>query len=171
VDTPRKRTRIFQQILKLSGRARACRDVVHGPSPASLVQEAFVKLWLKPPTALQDGPTAAIAGRIFQDAWVEWFRRNRRHNRGASTADAADIELDTGLDTGLDSVRDLRELLKKLERVMPDEWLTLKRHYYEHLSILEIADLQGTSRATVNRRLQRAREWLRMRLGPDSGAA
>jgi RNA polymerase sigma-70 factor (ECF subfamily) len=133
--------------------AAICRDRHRAEE---IVQEAFVKLWQRPPDA----------GEVV---WPAWLRRvvvnlsinvlQRTHRPGALPEHAADRRLrdDDGPDAVCERDERLRRVQAALDRLDESKRSILVLRAYEHLSYEAIAEHLDIPIGTVMSRLNRAR--------------
>lgn len=103
--------------------------------------------------------------RIATNAVNHWARRLRRHPTVVLEPDQlspADV------DGSRDSAADLQRTRQALLSLPPKFQTVLSLHYFESLSVVEIAAVIGCRAGTVKSRLARAREALREKLTPRS---
>ncbi len=129
------------------------------PSPADVVQEAFVELARQPrqPDNLTAWLYRVVRHRAYDDRRAEWRRRRRE------TVAAAESECWFGSNNpcqldGEDATVALRELPGELREVVV-------ARIWCGLSFEQIGEITGTSAATAFRRHREALELLRIRLG------
>jgi RNA polymerase sigma factor (sigma-70 family) len=68
------------------------------------------------------------------------------------------------LDRGEVDLVSLNEALEELAKLDPEQGRLVEMRFFTGLTVEEIAELTGTSAATVNRRWASARAWLYRRL-------
>jgi RNA polymerase sigma-70 factor (ECF subfamily) len=127
------------------------------------VQEAFTRAWLKWPT-LQTGPdpVAWVRTVAWNLAVTDWRSRRRARGRDeqwrvASAAQAPPVA----------EVIAVREALRHLPR---HQQTAIILHYFEDMSIVEIAEMTGKPAGTIKSNLHRARLTLREQLGDADSA-
>lgn len=141
-------------------------------TPTELVHEAYLRI--------SRGETASFEGRrhfffaatrAMRDILVENARRKASLKRGG---DWLRVDLEgAGVEVAAprEDVMDLDRALGKLECSRPDGARVVQLHYFGGLTIPEIAEVTGTSQATVKRRWSYARAWLQRELSQLSTAA
>jgi len=146
--------------------AAICRDRHHAEE---IVQEAFVKLWQRPPTA----------GEV---AWPAWLRRvvvnlsinvlQRTRRPGALPEDTADRGPRSGDRPASRCEQDerLRRVQAALDRLDESKRSILVLRAYEQLSYQAIAEHLGVPIGTVMSRLNRARAALTEQLRADASS-
>jgi len=137
----------------------------HTLQPTALVHEAYMRL------AGADDPQwenrahfLAAASRVMRHVLVDHARaRNADKRAGEKTVVALDEALDVAAESHVDVVA-LHGALERLSAVDPDLARIVEMRYFGGLTVPEIAEVTGVSRATVEREWVTARAWLRQRL-------
>lgn len=129
-------------------------------SPTELVHGAALKLMGQAQVSARDrAHFLAYAGQVMRQVLVDHVRHEHAERRDA----AARVTLLSGLPDEPPAGRDvqaLHEALLRLAEVAPPLSLLVERRYFAGLTIEQIAELDGTSAATVKRQWRAARAWL-----------
>ena len=137
-------------------------SLVHNPTIAEdLVQDAFVTAYKKLSLFDPEKNFGAWVRGILRLRYLEWTRQNREVPVEQDFLNRLELEhqeLDTCEEEPGDAVLALKGCLKKLPDSMDD---IVSAFYYKKQSGAEIADHLKLNEATVRKRLQRARSWLK----------
>jgi RNA polymerase sigma-70 factor (ECF subfamily) len=137
-----------------------CRDRV---AAEDVTQEAFVKLWRRPP----DGGPRAIPSwmkRVVTNASINVLQRTRRHGK------LPEVEFDPALRAGdhpaaqAERHDEMRLVSMAMDRLPDEKRVLLILRAQQELSYAEIAETLGIPEGTVMSRLNRARKQLRKEL-------
>jgi len=133
----------------LSGNEQTARD---------LAQEAFLIGWQNWDRFQVTQDFGSWLRGIIRNKWREHCRKNSRET---AWDEEALSQLEASIQTAPDSgfFDQLGECLRKLPESLS---AVISAHYYQHLSTLETANLIQTSEAATRKRLQRARQALKI---------
>lgn len=146
--------RLGPQLLRLAG--SICRDPV---AAEDIVQEAFVKLWRRPP----DGGQRAVPSwlkRVVTNASINVLQRTRRPQK------LPDIETDPALrrndrtNERLDVLDEVALVSRALDLLPEDKRLLIVLRAQHQMSYAQIAETLAIPEGTVMSRLSRARRLL-----------
>lgn len=140
-------------------------------SPTSLVNELFVRLFgQSTPTWESRSHFYNAASLVMKRILVDRARRAVAEKRGGKRNRVPLTEDARALGPGFDLL-ELDEVLDELEARWPDRALLVRLRFFAELGDVEIAEVMGTSRATVGRLWRTTRLWIRYRLGhSDEGS-
>jgi DNA-directed RNA polymerase specialized sigma24 family protein len=79
---------------------------------------------------------------------------------GGRRRESLDDVIDTCVPPGI-RFEDLYESIERLGSKRPDYRQLIERHHFGGLTLRELADMEGTSVRTIEKRLDSARGWLR----------
>ncbi|MCH9647485.1 MAG: sigma-70 family RNA polymerase sigma factor [Deltaproteobacteria bacterium] len=154
--------RIYPELRRIADRQLRLRENVTF-QPTELVNEAYLKLEangsLRWENRLQ---FFALAAKILRQILVDRFRNKATLKRGSACKTVAleEVELPA---VDLDFLA-LDQALERLADLDPEAAQFVELRYFGGLTIPEIADFLGLGTATVSRRWQMARAWLRSEL-------
>ncbi len=135
-------------------------------TPTELVHEAYLRMVARPTSFEGRRHFFFAASRAMRDILVENARRKASSKRGGGyRREEVDGEK-IAVETPPEEILDLHLALEKLERESADRAQVVLLSYFGGLTHLEIAEVLGMSRATVERRWTYARSWLRRELSP-----
>jgi RNA polymerase sigma-70 factor (ECF subfamily) len=139
----------------------------HTLQPTALVHEAYMRLAATPDPRWENrAHFFAVAARVMRHVLVDHARgRDAGKRAGAKTHVALDEALDVAERRDVDVVA-LHEAVDRLAAVDPDLAAIVEMRYFGGLTVPEIAEVTGVSRATVEREWVTARAWLRTELAP-----
>ena len=98
---------------------------------------------------------------IARNRLYTFYRDRNRSNKVIEVGEKSAADLGAASPTGLIAQREEQKLLLKALRHLPlDMQVALELHYWEGMTVREIADITETPEGTIKRRLQRARSKL-----------
>jgi RNA polymerase sigma factor (TIGR02999 family) len=155
---------VYDELKRLAAARMACERAGHSLDATALVHEAYIRLG-EATFADRSGffRAAAVA---MQRILVDRARRRKAARRGGG---ARTIALDgdaPALGTDPDLVLDVDAALERLAREDPSSAEVARHRLFAGLSIDEIAEALGISRATAFREWAYARSWLATALAP-----
>jgi|GEM_PF-2498006 len=142
----------------------------------AVVHEAFLKLFKGSWEISDRKHLMHLMGRAVRQVIVDHARMRQSKKRGSDP-----VRTGTGVDqiqapdtptpdtAEQDALRvlDLEAALEHLEEVEPELADIVSAHYYAGYTLKELAEITGISRRTLQRRLDRARVWLRFELNQE----
>jgi RNA polymerase sigma factor (TIGR02999 family) len=161
---------IYGELHRLAAYHHRREEPGHTLQTTALANEAYLRLsGKKRATGKDRGHFCAIASRAMRQILVDHARRRKSAKRGGGLADSP---LDSIVLAVADAV-DLVELdiaLEKLRRLDPREASIVELRFFAGLTVPEIAQALGVSRATVERDWAAARAWLHRELATGGSA-
>lgn len=156
---------VYDELRRLA-RARMARlGPGHTLTPTELVHEAYLRIVGGKNDSFEGRRHFFFAvSRAMRDLIVEGARRKGSLKRGGNYLR---LPVEVAELTTVESQTDLLDLdlaLQKLERESPDRAQVVVLSYFGGLTHPEIAEIMGLSRATIERRWNYARTWLRREL-------
>jgi RNA polymerase sigma factor (TIGR02999 family) len=156
---------VYDELLRLA-RARMARL---GPgqtlTPTELVHEAYLRVVTGKRECFEGRRHFIFAvSRAMSDLLVEGARRTGSLKRGGNYLRLPVEVAEVTTTYPQENLLDLAFALKKLERESPGQAQVVRLSYFGGLTHPEIAQVLGLSRATVERRWNYARIWLRRQL-------
>jgi RNA polymerase sigma factor (TIGR02999 family) len=140
----------------------------HTLQPTALVHEAYVRLIGQDIPDFQNrAHFFGVAAHLMRQVLVDSARKFRAGKRGGGNK----VSLDgMGIDIGDPSVNSpflaLDEAVQNLEKLDPRKGQILEMKYFGGLTLDEIVEATGVSKATVSRDLRSAEAWIRVQLTP-----
>ena len=134
----------------------------HTLQPTALVHEAYLRLVGQKPIDWQNrAHFFGVASRLMREILIEYARARHRKKRGGdfATRVALDDALSFQTQEGLDVI-ELDEALTRLEQLDKDQARIVELRFFSGLTIEEVAEVSGTSPATVKREWTTAKLWL-----------
>lgn len=161
---------VYDELRRLA-RARMARLGPHTLTPTELVHEAYLRIVGGKNDSFEGRRHFFFAvSRAMRDLIVEGARRKGSLKRGGNylrlPVEVAEL---TTTEPRTD-ILDLDLALQKLERESPDRAQVVVLSYFAGLTHPEIAEIMGLSRATIERRWNYARVWLRRELSRHPAA-
>lgn len=160
---------LYEELRRLAGSLRGRLPSGETLRVTALVHEAYLRIAEKEP----DGWKARshfffAAARSMRDILVEEARRKATKKRGGDIqmVDVDDVEL--AMESPAANILALHDALTALETEDPDGFQIVMLRYFAGLTVREVAEVVGTSTATVERKWRFMRAWLRNELGPAS---
>jgi RNA polymerase sigma factor (TIGR02999 family) len=157
--------------LRQLGAARLARE---GPGqtlqPTALVHEAYLRL-VGDQRFEGRGHFFAAAAEAMRRILVERARRRGRDKHGGGRRRVELADHAAAAELPADEVLALDDALTRLAAADPDAAKVVHLHFFAGLSIEQVAEALGVSRATAYRQWAYARAWLRCAIdGPDESA-
>ncbi len=140
-----------------------CRDA---DIAEDIVQEAFVKLWRKPP----DGPEVVIPSwlrRVVTNLSINDLRRRKRAKPLPEFSTDAAMQNHRQPEDQVDLDDNMRRVDEAMDRLPEEKRAIIVMRVYEQMTYQEIAEVLGCPTGTVMSRLNRAREALRELVAED----
>jgi RNA polymerase sigma-70 factor (ECF subfamily) len=151
-------SRFYQQIFAYFRRMSA-----NDCDAADLTQKTFLKVWLSLASYGQRSSVSTWLHGIAHHVYVDWRRQRSSgdlHAEGWWEARVADDP--TPYENA--SERDLaNQLYNWVEQLEEEKREVVHLHYYQHLSLSEVAEALGIASSTVKYRLREALDFLRAR--------
>lgn len=146
--------RLGPQLLRLA--ASICHDTV---AAEDVVQEAFIKLWRKPP----DGGQRAVPSwmkRVVTNASINVLQRTRRPGKMPEVEYDPALRHEDNISRGLE-IRDEVDLVNRaLDQLPDDKRILITLRVQHNMSYTQISEILGIPEGTVMSRLSRARKLL-----------
>lgn len=162
---------LYNELRRLARSHLRREDPGHTLSATALTHEAWFRLAAQTRTNWQSrGHFLAVASTMMRRILVNHAEARRAAKRGA---DLVPLTLSGLEEIGAAPDRDViavHEALLAFEAVDPRAAKVVELRYFGGLEIEEIAEVQGTSPATVKRDWTLARAWLRRELGGAASA-
>ena len=155
---------VYDELRQLAGSFLARERPDHTLQPTAVVHEAYLRLVDAPAATIRDrAHFHGIAARLMRQILVDHARSRQARKRGGK---GRKISLD---DTVLSFERDselvaLDEALDVLSALDPRQSHVVELRFFGGLSVVETAEVVGTSPATVKRDWDSARAWLHREL-------
>lgn len=121
-----------------------------------IVQEAFVKLWQRPPDAGEPAYPSWLR-RVVTNLSINALQRTRRHASLPEHSPDPALRHDRGPDARADAAEQVAEVRAALDQLDDSKRTILVLRAYEQLSYEQIAEHLGIPVGTVMSRLNRAR--------------
>lgn len=141
----------------------------HTLQPTALVHGAYVRLIGHDIPGFQNrAHFFGVAAHLMRQVLVDSARKFRAGKRGGGNK----VSLDgMGIDIGDPSINSpflaLEEALQNLEKLDERKGKILEMKYFGGLTLDEIVEATGVSKATVSRDLRSAEAWIRVQLAPS----
>ncbi len=129
--------------------------------PTALVNEAYLRLIEQNRVEWRDrAHFFAIAAKLMRRIWCDDLRRRSAKKRGGDGLRVSMSGLEVALPPpGYDPLA-LDEALRRLAEQDPDKARIVELRFFGGLTVREVAEVLGCSRATVERHWELARSWL-----------
>lgn len=133
--------------------------------PTELVHGAALKLIGQAQVSARDrAHFLAYAGQVMRQVLIDQVRREHAGKRDGGTQVTLVSSLPDEARTDVD-LEALHQALERLAEASPELAQLVERRYFAGLTVEQIAELDGSSPATVKRRWRAARAWLQDALG------
>ncbi len=162
---------LYSGLRAIAGREMGQERADHTLQPTALVHEAWIRLFgtTQAPDSFRDRQhVLRVVARTMRRILVDHARARRTEKRGGGEATNIEIEglVQAYEDQGTDLV-ELDDALATLSETDEELVRVIELKTFGGLSMGEIADALGVSKATAERRWQVARLWLMRALGAD----
>ena len=140
--------------------------------PTALVNEAWLRVAKSLPStegSYDDrGHFLRVASCAMRSTLVDEARKRASQKRGGNSARIPlEVAIDLIEERGIDLIV-LNDVLERLESDEPRQARIVELRFFGGLTLAEVAEAVGISRATVERDWSLARMWLREKLRPES---
>lgn len=159
---------VYAELRKLAAYHLRAERTDHTLQPTALVHEAYVRLARGTERGWQDrAHFLAAAAQVMRHVLVDHARARAAGKRaGQRTQIALDEALEVAATHDVD-VLALDDALRRLAEVDPQLARIVELRSFAGLTLVEVAEIVGVSRATVEREWATARAWLRKELSPS----
>jgi RNA polymerase sigma factor (TIGR02999 family) len=161
---------VYEELRRLAEGYIARERSGHTLQPTALVHEAYVRMIGQDVPNFQNrAHFFGVAAHLMRQVLVDSARKFRAGKRGGGNK----VSLDgMGIDIGDPAAENssflaLDEALQQLEKLDPRKGKILEMKYFGGLTLEEIVEATGVSKATVSRDLRAAEAWIRVQLAPD----
>jgi RNA polymerase sigma factor (TIGR02999 family) len=157
---------VYEELRVLARRLLAGDRARHMVAPTELVNAAALKLLAQAGLSARDrAHFLAYAGHVMRQVLIDHVRHERSAKRDAPKVTlVSQIAAEAGSDVDIEA---LHEALERLAGVSQEHARLVELRYFGGLTIEEIAEVVGTSPATVKRNWRVARAWLHDALSPS----
>lgn len=161
-------TATYQELRALARRILSGDRARHMVAPTELVNGAALKLFAQDELSAKDRTHfMSYAAHVMRQVLIDHVRHERSAKRDAPKVTLmSQIAEEANSDVDVESLHDA---LEKLAEVSADHARLVELRYFGGMTVEEIAELDGTSPATVKRNWRAARAWLQHAL--TSGAS
>ncbi len=160
---------LYDELRALAGALMRHERPDHTLQATALVHEAYLRLASQRRLDPHDrAQVMAAAARVMRRVLVDHARARGRLKRGGRRLRLTlsdDLALAPGIDLDLLALDDA---LQRLAQVSVADHAVIELRFFGGLSLLEIAQVQGSSERTVRRRYAFARAWLWRELGREA---
>lgn len=151
---------VYQELRRLARQLLAGDRMRQQIAPTELVHGAALKLMGQAQVSASDrAHFLAYAGQVMRQVLIDHVRREHAAKRDAGSRVTLVSSLPDEARSDVD-VEALHEALERLAEVSPALAQLVERRYFAGLTVEQIAELDGTSAATVKRQWRAARAWL-----------
>jgi RNA polymerase sigma factor (TIGR02999 family) len=165
---------VYDELRKLAAQKLAQEAPGQTLQPTALVHEAYLRLVASPEREQQEEPRWDSRGHFFAAAaeamrriLVESARRKKRAKHGGNLHRVELHDQDVPVRPPPDEIIALDEALTRLAEEDPAAAQVVQLHFFAGLSIEQVGEALGVSRATAYRQWSYARAWLRCTIGGD----
>jgi RNA polymerase sigma-70 factor, ECF subfamily len=168
--------RVYGELKALARAALRGERADHTLQPTALVHEAYLRLREQRDVEFQGrSHFLALSAQAMRRVLVDHARRKRRIKRGGVAARAAIDPNELALTASQpDDVLAVDEMVARLEKEDPRQARILEMRFFAGLSVVEVAEVLGLSKRTIEAEWTMLRAWLRRELdraGHESGGA
>jgi RNA polymerase sigma factor (TIGR02999 family) len=166
---------VYDELRRLAAQRLAHEKPGQTIQPTALVHEAYLRLIDRNENDDKErqkwdgrGHFFAAAAEAMRRILVESARRKKRVKHGGGKQRVDLMEHDVPVLSTPDEILALDEALGRLAQDDPAAAQIVQLHFFAGLSIEQVAETLGTSRATAYRQWAYARAWLRCAMGGDA---
>jgi RNA polymerase sigma factor (TIGR02999 family) len=163
---------VYRELRRIANSSMRRERSGHTLQPTALIHEAYLRLVSQNlPDFQERSHFFALSARIMRQVLVDSARSYRASKRGSGLK--AEFEESLAVATGNGGYEDILSLHEAMDRLAAfDERRAkvIELRYFGGLERAEIADLLGTSLATVKRDIALGEGWLRREMGVGPGA-
>jgi len=157
---------VYQELRKIARSHMRRERQDHTLQPTALVNEAYLRLVDQQRVEWRSRVHFyGIAAKMMRRILVDHARKRQRGKRGGGVPDLPFDETIGGAKEAPVSLTALDDALEELESLDPRQSRIVELKYFAGLSIGEIAETLGVSKATVVREWRTAKAWLGRELG------
>jgi RNA polymerase sigma factor (TIGR02999 family) len=163
---------VYDELRKLAALKLAQETPGQTLQPTALVHEAYLRS-VGTSEARRWGSRGhffAAAAEAMRRILVESARRKKRAKHGGDVQQVDLHEQDVPVRPPPDEILSLDEALTRLAEEDPEAARVVQLHFFAGLSIEQVAEALGVSRATAYRQWAYARAWLRCAIGGEGDA-
>jgi RNA polymerase sigma factor (TIGR02999 family) len=169
---------VYDELCRLAAHKLAQEKPGQTLQPTALVHEAYLRLVAKGDASAPGelswdsrGHFFAAAAEAMRRILVDSARRKKRVKRGGDRQRVDLKEHDVPVELPEDDILALDEALPRLAEADPAAAQVVQLHFFAGLSIDQVAETLGVSRATAYRQWSYARAWLRCAMGRGEAPA
>jgi RNA polymerase sigma factor (TIGR02999 family) len=169
---------VYLELRRLAAQKLAHESPGQTLQPTALVHEAYVRLVGNPDAGAcgkqswdSRGHFFAAAAEAMRRILVEAARRKSRRKHGGHLQRLALEDHDVPVQPPADDMLALDTALTRLAEDDPEAARVVQLHFFAGLSIEQIGEVLGVSRATAYRQWSYARAWLRSAMGEGEAPA
>ena len=160
---------VYQELRKIASILLRRERAGHTLETTALVHEAYLRLADLDRISWADrAHFYAMAARIMRRVLVDYARRHGRAKRGGGLERLSLDELRDSAESRAPDLLALDEAMRELDKIEPALMEVVEMRFFGGLKRVQIAEVQGVSKATVTRRWRRARAWLMSYLHGES---
>lgn len=158
---------VLDQLKKQARRYLERERADHTLQPTALVNEAYVRLVDQNAVRWQNrAHFFAVCAQMMRRILVDHARGRQAQKRGGVAHKLSLDEIGELVDAQQVDIVALDDALQELARIDDTQARVVELRFFGGLSIEEVAEVLGSSRATVNREWAMARAWLNIKLKP-----
>jgi RNA polymerase sigma factor (TIGR02999 family) len=164
---------VYDELRQLAAQRLAHEKPGQTLQPTALVHEAYLRLVADPQQEREEPPWDsrghffAAAATAMRRILVESARRKKRAKHGGELQRVDLDDLDVPVRPPPEEIVALDEALTRLAEEDPEAVQVVQLHFFAGLSIDQVAETLGLSRATAYRQWAYARAWLRCAIGGE----
>lgn len=156
---------VYDEMRRLARRILAGDRQRFAVAPTELVHGAAMKLIAQDRITARDrAHFLAYSGQVMRQVLIDHVRHERAAKRDGGTQVTLLSSMADELPAAEIDIEPLHDALEALAAVSPAYASLVERRYFGGLTIEEIAEMDGSSTATVKRQWRAARAWLQDRL-------
>jgi RNA polymerase sigma-70 factor (ECF subfamily) len=155
---------VYDELHRIAERHMRAERPGHTLQPTALIHEAFIRLVDADVPWTGRAHFFAVAARVMREILVDHARGRMRQKRGGGQAAVTLDEALLGSHEPDARLIELDEALERLEALDARKARAIELHYFGGLTYEEVAAVEGTSSATVDRDLRMGKAWLHREL-------
>lgn len=152
---------VYDELKKIAKRLFQRENIGHTLQPTAIINEAFMKLVDVEVDWKSRQHFYAVSANIMRRMLVDYAKQKRADKRGGGQVMATLVTSNIAAGDNQGDLLLINEALEAFAKFDPEKAQIVEWNYFGGLTLDEIAQLKGASKATIHRQLRFAEAWLR----------